>query len=79
MLFMREVHKVKGAKEDDFEATYRDGWMPMLAKNCDLSSSVAFSAAEARRWWSDYRDAAVASVSAATPTVTLTVDLQRRP
>ena len=35
MLFMREVHKVKGAKEDDFEATYRDGWMPMLAKSDD--------------------------------------------
>ena len=35
MLLMHEVHKVKGTKEDEFEATYRDGWMPMLAKGDD--------------------------------------------
>jgi hypothetical protein len=35
MLFMHEVHQVKGTKEDDFEATFRDGWMPMLAKSDD--------------------------------------------
>ena len=35
MLFMHEVHQVKGTKEDEFEATYRDGWMPMLAKSDD--------------------------------------------
>jgi hypothetical protein len=35
MLFMHEVHKVKGTKEDEFEAMYRDGWMPMLAKRDD--------------------------------------------
>ena len=35
MLFMHEVHQVKGAKEDEFEAVYRDGWMPTLAKSDD--------------------------------------------
>jgi len=35
MLLLHEVHKVKGTKEDEFEATYRDGWMPMLAKSDD--------------------------------------------
>jgi hypothetical protein len=32
MLFMHETHEVIGAKEEDFEAAFRDGWMPMLAK-----------------------------------------------
>ncbi len=31
MLFMHEVHKVRGRAEDDFEAAFREGWMPMLA------------------------------------------------
>ena len=35
MLLMHEVHKVKGASEDAFEAAFRDGWMPMLAKGDD--------------------------------------------
>ena len=35
MLLMHEVHKVNGTKEDDFEAAYRDGWMPMLAAGDD--------------------------------------------
>ncbi|MBV8929141.1 MAG: hypothetical protein JO152_08465 [Mycobacteriaceae bacterium] len=30
MLFLHETHKVVGAREDEFEAAYRDGWMPML-------------------------------------------------
>jgi hypothetical protein len=32
MLFVHEVHKVKGVKEDEFEAAYRDYWMPAMAK-----------------------------------------------
>ena len=28
MLFVHEVHQVVGKKEDEFEAAYRDGWMP---------------------------------------------------
>jgi len=32
VLFMHEVHKVRGRAEDDFEAAFRDGWMPMLAE-----------------------------------------------
>ena len=32
MLFLHEVHEVKGAKEDEFEEAYRDGWMPTLAE-----------------------------------------------
>jgi hypothetical protein len=33
MLFLHEVHTVKGRKEDEFEAAYRDEWMPTLAKS----------------------------------------------
>jgi len=32
MLFLHEVHQVKGSVEDDFEAAFRDEWMPVLAK-----------------------------------------------
>lgn len=35
MLFLHEVHKVVGAKADEFEAAYRNGWMPMLANGDD--------------------------------------------
>src|SRR5437763_16837604 len=35
MLFVHEVHQVVGSKEDEFEAAYREGWMPMLAKDDD--------------------------------------------
>jgi len=31
VLFMHEVHKVRGRAEDEFEAAFRAGWMPMLA------------------------------------------------
>ena len=30
MLFMHEVHKVRGRCEDQFEAAFREGWMPAL-------------------------------------------------
>jgi hypothetical protein len=32
MLYLHETHRVDGRKEDEFEAAFRDGWMPMLAK-----------------------------------------------
>ena len=35
MLLLHEVHEVRGTKEDDFEAAYREGWMPMLAAGDD--------------------------------------------
>ena len=35
MLFLHEVHQVDGRKEDEFEAAYREGWMPLLAKDDD--------------------------------------------
>ena len=35
MLFLHETHKVIGAREDDFEAAYREGWMPTLARDDD--------------------------------------------
>src|SRR3989441_2455246 len=35
MLFLHEVHQVRGDREDDFEAAYRDGWMPTLAQGDD--------------------------------------------
>jgi hypothetical protein len=35
VLFMHEVHTVRGRAEDEFEAAFRDGWMPMLAVGDD--------------------------------------------
>jgi hypothetical protein len=35
LLFLHEVHQVVGAREDDFEAAFRDEWMPTLAKGDD--------------------------------------------
>jgi hypothetical protein len=35
LLFMHEVHTVRGRAEDDFEVAFRDGWMPMLADDAD--------------------------------------------
>ena len=35
MLFLHEVHQVAGRREEEFEAMYRDGWMPSLAKGDD--------------------------------------------
>jgi hypothetical protein len=35
VLFMHEVHQVRGRAEDDFEAAFRDGWMPVLAADDD--------------------------------------------
>jgi hypothetical protein len=35
VLFMHEVHTVRGRAEDDFEAAFRDGWMPTLGKGAD--------------------------------------------
>jgi hypothetical protein len=35
MLFLHEVHRLVGAREDDFEAHVRDGWMAALAKSDD--------------------------------------------
>jgi len=32
VLFLHERHEVIGSREADFEAAFRDGWMPMLAK-----------------------------------------------
>jgi hypothetical protein len=35
VLFIHEVHTVRGRAEDDFEAAFRDGWMPMLGAGDD--------------------------------------------
>src|SRR5690349_24671894 len=35
MLLLHEVHTVAGLHEEAFEAQFRDGWMPMLAKSDD--------------------------------------------
>ena len=35
MLFIHEVHSVRGRAEDDFEVAFRDGWMPMLGAGDD--------------------------------------------
>ena len=32
MLFLHETHRVVGARQEEFEAAYRDGWMSTLAK-----------------------------------------------
>ena len=33
MLLLHEVHKVVGRNEEEFEAAYRDYWMPTMAKS----------------------------------------------
>jgi len=33
MLFLHEVHKVSGKRQDEFEAAYRDYWMPTMAQS----------------------------------------------
>jgi len=33
VLFLHEVHQVRGAEENAFEAAYRDEWMPALARS----------------------------------------------
>lgn len=35
MLLLHEVHHVRGRKEDDFEAAFREQWMPQLARGDD--------------------------------------------
>ena len=35
MLFLHEVHTVAGKHEDEFEAAFRDGWMPAVATDDD--------------------------------------------
>jgi hypothetical protein len=35
MLLLHELHTVSGPKEDEFEAAFRDGWMPALAGTDD--------------------------------------------
>jgi hypothetical protein len=35
MLYIHEVHEVRGRSEEAFEAAYRDEWMPELAKEDD--------------------------------------------
>jgi hypothetical protein len=35
VLFLHETHRVVGAREDEFEAAYREGWMPTLAQGHD--------------------------------------------
>jgi hypothetical protein len=35
MLFVHEVHRVRGVHEDDFETAFRAGWMPLLAMGDD--------------------------------------------
>ncbi len=35
MLFMHEVHKVRGRTEDQFGAAFREGWMPTLGADDD--------------------------------------------
>lgn len=35
MLWLHEVHRVRGDREDEFEAAFRDGWLPALAATDD--------------------------------------------
>jgi hypothetical protein len=35
VLFMHEVHTVRGRAEDDYEAAFRDGWMPTVGADAD--------------------------------------------
>jgi hypothetical protein len=33
MLFVHEVHHIRGSREEEFEAAFREEWMPVLAKD----------------------------------------------
>ena len=35
MLFLHEVHQIRGRAEEEFEAAYRDTWMPVLGRGDD--------------------------------------------
>ena len=35
MLLLRETHEVVGVREDEFEATVRDKWLPAIADGDD--------------------------------------------
>jgi len=35
MLLLHEVHEVVGAREDEFETAFREGWLPILARGDD--------------------------------------------
>jgi hypothetical protein len=35
MIFLHEIHEVVGTREGEFEAAFREGWMPLLAKGED--------------------------------------------
>jgi hypothetical protein len=35
VLFVHETHALVGSREDEFEAAWRDGWMPLLAEGDD--------------------------------------------
>ncbi len=35
MLFLHELHEVVGAREEEFEAAFRDGWLPALGGSDD--------------------------------------------
>jgi len=35
MLLLHEIHQVRGAREDEFEKSYREGWLPELARGDD--------------------------------------------
>ena len=35
MLFVHEIHRLRGSEEDAFETVYRDEWLPMLAQGDD--------------------------------------------
>ena len=41
MLLLHEVHTVAGRHEDEFEAAFRDGWMPTLARTTTRASSTS--------------------------------------
>ena len=45
MLFIHEVHKVVGKRAAEFEAAYRDGWMPLLADGSDARLAWYFDLA----------------------------------
>lgn len=47
MLFMHEVHKLRGLAEDRFEAAFREGWMPTLGAGDEARRPAAFDGARA--------------------------------
>ena len=60
MLFLHETHEVRGAREDDFEAAFRDEFLPALG--ADLSARLLYFLHHAHGTGASYRVITITAV-----------------